>query len=231
VAERVVGDPRYAAGKNAKPPRKIGSALQLLDCISCDKCVPVCPNDANFAIATPPEELPYEDVELDSDGAVRRAPGGRFAVARPQQWANWADACNECGNCDVFCPEDGGPYVMKARWFGSRASMDAAPHLDGMVVEPAGAGWTALARMGGRPYRLRIEPGATARLTDERLEAEYNPATGRLLGATPLPGARGPHRLSGAVFLTLRALLRGALDPARINPVSASLPGATWPSG
>ena len=27
--------------------------------------------------------------------------------------ANFADACNECGNCDVFCPEDGGPYLSK----------------------------------------------------------------------------------------------------------------------
>jgi hypothetical protein len=43
-------------------------------------------------------------------------------------------------------------------------------------------------------------------------------------------GARGPHRLSGAVYWTLRTLLRGALDAARINPVSAALPGRSWPA-
>ena len=66
VAARVTGDPRYAAGKNGKPPRKVGSTLVLLDCLSCDKCVPVCPNDANFAIDTPPEEVAYEDVVVDA---------------------------------------------------------------------------------------------------------------------------------------------------------------------
>src|SRR5262249_36957699 len=38
VTSRVTGDPRYAAGKNGKPPRKVGSTLVLLDCLSCDKC-------------------------------------------------------------------------------------------------------------------------------------------------------------------------------------------------
>ena len=83
VAARVTGDPRYAAGKNGKPPRKVGSTLVLLDCLSCDKCVPVCPNDANFAIDTPPEELAYEDVVVDEsggDGARRRAACGRSSA-------------------------------------------------------------------------------------------------------------------------------------------------------
>ena len=85
VAARVTGDPRYAAGKNGKPPRKVGSMLVLLDCLSCDKCVPVCPNDANFAIDTPPEELAYEDVVVDAAGAVdarrRRVVDGEEGAA------------------------------------------------------------------------------------------------------------------------------------------------------
>ncbi|MCU1278576.1 MAG: hypothetical protein JWM53_2122, partial [bacterium] len=138
VAARVTGDPRYAAGKNGKPPRKVGSMLVLLDCLSCDKCVPVCPNDANFAIDTPPEEVAYEDVVVDAAGAMTRVAGGLWTVKKAQQWANYADACNECGNCDVFCPEDGGPYVMKARYFGSRVSFDASPGLDGLWIERVG---------------------------------------------------------------------------------------------
>ena len=46
-------------------------------------------------------------------------PGGVFQVAKTHQLANYADACNDCGNCDVFCPEDGGPYIEKPRFFGS----------------------------------------------------------------------------------------------------------------
>ena len=43
---------------NRKPPRKIGRHLQLFDCITCDKCVPVCPNDANFTFVLPRCECP-----------------------------------------------------------------------------------------------------------------------------------------------------------------------------
>ena len=221
VTANVTGDPRYAAGKNGKPPRKVGSQLVLLDCLSCDKCVPVCPNDANFELTTPPEEVAFDDLTVDAQGEVSRAPGGVWQVKKPSQWANWADACNECGNCDVFCPEDGGPYVMKARFFSTVASLEASPSLDGMVVEaPSGArGLRVEARLAGKRYRLELPDRGPALLDDGRVRAEYELATGRLLGATATAGE--PHRLSGAIFLTLRALVRGALDPARMNMVSA----------
>jgi len=28
-----------------------------------------------------------------------------------------ADFCDDCGNCDVFCPEDGGPHLIKPLTF------------------------------------------------------------------------------------------------------------------
>jgi ferredoxin len=91
----------------------------LYDCINCDKCVPVCPNDANFVYEAPAVAVPYDNFELAAGGGVRRVAGGVFEVAKGRQFANYADACNDCGNCDVFCPEDGGPYVEKPRFFGS----------------------------------------------------------------------------------------------------------------
>jgi putative selenate reductase len=229
VTARVTGDPRYAAGKNGKPPRKVGSTLVLLDCLSCDKCVPVCPNDANFSIATPVEERAWEDVRLDEAGAVARVAGGVWTVRKDAQWANFADACNECGNCDVFCPEDGGPYVVKARFFGSRASFDASPKLDGLWIDRDGGGLVVHARVGGRAVELRVAAGRAV-VDDGRIVAAYDPATSELLDARAKDGACGPHVLSGAVFATLRTLVRGALDASRVNPVSAALPGVTWPA-
>jgi putative selenate reductase len=228
VTARVTGDPRYAAGKNGKPPRKVGSQLVLLDCLSCDKCVPVCPNDANFAIDTPLEEVAWQDLRLDEQGAVERAPGGTWTVRKPSQWANYADACNECGNCDVFCPEDGGPYVVKARFFGSLASLEASPKLDGIFVEDEEGGLRVRARVAGRRVELKVAGRGTALVSDGKIEARYDLATAELTGARALDGARGPHVLSGAVFVTLRALVRGALDPRKVNPVSSSL-RARWP--
>jgi putative selenate reductase len=225
----VTGDPRYAAAKNGKPPRKVGSKLALLDCLSCDKCVPVCPNDANFAIETPLEEIAYDDLLLDENGAVARIAGGLWRVRQEQQWANFADACNECGNCDIFCPEDGGPYLVKARYFGSASSFDASPALDGLVIErDADAGLRARARISGRACTLSLVGGAVL-LDDGVLRARFDPISAAVLSVEAHVGARGPHRLSGALFLTLRALIRGALDPRRVNAVSAALPGVAWP--
>jgi putative selenate reductase len=213
VVQRITGDPRYAAGKNGKPPRKVGSTLVLLDCLSCDKCVPVCPNDANFSIPTALEDTPFADV---IDGA--RVEGGRFVVKKTEQWANFAEACNECGNCDVFCPEDGGPYVVKARWFGSREMFEGS-RLDGMHLHDDG-GLAVEARLDGARYGLRMVDGRAA-LTGDNVRALYDPATAELLSF------EGSGRLSGAVFLTLRALVRGVL--LRVNPVSAAVPGLSWP--
>jgi putative selenate reductase len=117
VAE-TTANPRYRWERNQGVPRKIGSKLWLYDCINCDKCVPVCPNDANFVYEAPAGAIPYDNFELLPEG-VRRVPGGVLELAKAHQLANYADACNDCGNCDVFCPEDGGPYVEKPRFFGS----------------------------------------------------------------------------------------------------------------
>src|ERR1035437_4178849 len=122
VAE-ATGNPRYAWERNKGAPRKIGSKLWLYDCINCDKCVPDCPNDANFTYETRPQTIEYDNFELLPD-TVRRIPGGVLRIMKAHQLANYADACNDCGNCDVFCPEDGGPQVEKPRFFGSRETYD-----------------------------------------------------------------------------------------------------------
>ena len=132
-AAAVVSDRRYHAEQNAKPPKKIGSELELFDCITCDKCVPVCPNDANFTFALPREPIPIEVLRLDRGRWSRRVEG-ELAIDEKHQIGNFADFCNECGNCDVFCPEDGGPYVVKPRFFGSLDDWRAFDSLDGFFI-------------------------------------------------------------------------------------------------
>ena len=47
-------------------------------------------------------------------------------IERERQFLNYyADFCNDCGNCDVFVPEEGGPYKVKPRFFGARATFEA----------------------------------------------------------------------------------------------------------
>ena len=109
-----------APTQNRAVPRKIGSHLWLFDCINCDKCVPVCPNDANFVYETGARSAPATSTTRRAGGRGRGAcPAGVFEVTKAHQIANFQDFCNECGNCDIFCPEDGGPYIEKPRFFGS----------------------------------------------------------------------------------------------------------------
>src|SRR5207247_8965020 len=64
LVARATADPRYRAAQNRAVPRKIGSRLWLFDCVNCDKCVPVCPNDANFVYETGLHAAAYENYRV-----------------------------------------------------------------------------------------------------------------------------------------------------------------------
>ncbi len=85
----------YLKEGNLKLPREVDHTLQMWGCVACNFCVTVCPNDAFFRLPTP------EGSGLD----------GR------QQYLLFAELCNECGNCMVFCPEEGDPAFIKPRLY------------------------------------------------------------------------------------------------------------------
>ncbi|MBR1937676.1 MAG: putative selenate reductase subunit YgfK [Spirochaetales bacterium] len=71
-------------------------AKRCLECsYLCNKCTEVCPNRANVAVDVRNYgffENPYQILHIDA-------------------------YCNECGNCEAFCPHDGGPYLKKFTLF------------------------------------------------------------------------------------------------------------------
>jgi putative selenate reductase len=87
-------DPRYRREHLARARRKRGVVLGLFDCATCDLCIEVCPNDALFRVPT------------------------RGNQKRKHQIVCFADVCNDCGNCETFCPDVGAPNWMKPRIFG-----------------------------------------------------------------------------------------------------------------
>jgi len=157
-AENATLDQRYALVKNSKPPTKVGSMLELFDCLTCDKCIPVCPNDANFMLSIPPEQVPVKTLTFE-DGSWSVEESGKLVLDKKHQIANFADFCNECGNCDIFCPEDGGPYVLKPRFFGSRESFREFSNHDGFFIERNNGGDTVLARFSQDEYESTLMNG------------------------------------------------------------------------
>jgi putative selenate reductase len=226
-----VGDAHYAAARTGTPPRKIGSRLHLFDCINCDKCVPVCPNDANFTYEAPARRIAYRDLVVEGG---RLVPAGEKTLAlggaksSPHQIANWADACNDCGNCDVFCPEDGGPYIEKPRLFSSLASfLEDAPRPGFFLRREEGA-MVARGRWGGHEVDLLVRADGTAVFSDGVAELVFapggdEPAAARLLRPDVLEG----HVVPVGHYHSLNALVAGLFAPGVVSWLTATNPATS----
>jgi putative selenate reductase len=129
IGAALESDERYRARKNAREPRTVDSKLGLYDCLNCDLCIVVCPNDAFFSYEVEPEE----------------------SVSERHQLAFVDESCNECSNCEVFCPEEGAPFKVKERVFQTEdnyaASTDDGFFLDGNVLR---------ARIAGEEHRFGL---------------------------------------------------------------------------
>ncbi len=73
----------------------------------CENCVDVCPNRANVSIHTPGSKTP---IILHIDYM-----------------------CNECGNCQSFCPYDSAPYKEKLTLFANEADLENSTN-DGFTL-------------------------------------------------------------------------------------------------
>jgi putative selenate reductase len=225
AADRARRDPRYAAAQNRKTPVRIDSRLHTFDCITCDKCIPVCPNAANFTYPTPITAFDCSDVIVDPAGAIQRVPGRRFNITRDMQIANYADFCNECGNCDTFCPEYGGPYIEKPGFYSSLDSWRRAAPRDGFVVELLAPGPAVRARIKGCESHLILHDPAQRiyRWSDGSVELTVAGPNHDDVRARPLTPLGGDHRMDMWIFHTLRHLLHGVLDRKWVNQINAGV--------
>ncbi|MBR57416.1 MAG: glutamate synthase [Myxococcales bacterium] len=210
----LVDNPRYSKRKNSKLPRKIDSKLELFDCITCDKCIPVCPNDANFTFVIPPTEIPILQLRRAGKG-WKTEENGILRIEQKHQIANFADFCNDCGNCDVFCPEHGGPYVLKPRFFGSLKEFKHHRKLDGFFVDPTPQKQRIYGRFDEHQYTVEVNDGqVTYSGMGFRVRFSEDDPTGTIEG-----------NASTTVDLTyyhIMALVRTAvLDPSRVNYVNS----------
>ncbi|HXY52598.1 MAG TPA: hypothetical protein VEI01_24345 [Terriglobales bacterium] len=219
LVEEATADPRYRWEQNRGTPRKIGSRLWLYDCVACDKCVPLCPNDANFVYETPAVEIAYQNYDLLPGGAFQAVDGGTFKVRRCRQFANYADACNDCGNCAVFCPEDGGPQAEKPRFFGSLASYRRHAGQNGFFIEFAEGLKTIYGTISGKSYRLALDALADcARFEDESSAYVIQSSRNLLLSWHAKDDKTATARRFNLLpYLQLKFLLEAVSDPRHVH--------------
>ncbi len=221
VMAKVLADPRYAQSKNKSVPRKIDSHLVLFDCINCDKCIPVCPNDANFYYELPPLEVEYANYRIGPDGVVEEIPGGVLRIEKSHQLANYADFCNECGNCDVFCPEHGGPYIKKPRFFGSRESWEKLDGQNGFWIEKRERAIVLHSRIEDKIYALRVDSTHHhAHFLDEALMVQLEWPSLEVIHVENCEPELVGHVLEMKICYQMAALLRGIMDNKTVNCVN-----------
>ena len=100
--------------------------LRCLDCGTvCEICSEVCPNRANIPVRVEDESALFKN---------RR------------QIIHIDGMCNECGNCTVFCPHDGSPFLDKVTLFRTEEDFTESKN-------------TGFLKLSDRLFRIRTESG------------------------------------------------------------------------
>jgi putative selenate reductase len=89
----------------------------------CNICVTVCPNIANIYYEIEPFSVDYPIISFNN-GKWIVSEKKKISVTQKYQIFNIKDFCNECGNCDTFCPTSGAPYKVKPKFCLTKSSFD-----------------------------------------------------------------------------------------------------------
>ena len=165
---------RHGFDEVLKPFTAESAAKEASRCLDCDDlcslCVTVCPNRANLAYSLEPFSLQLP-LLVQRQGQLVAEGTRPFAVTQRVQTLNVADFCNECGNCDTFCPAAGAPYKDKPRfWIDEEGYREARGDAFRLVRKPAGR--VIEARLAGKTYHLEVT-GELASYRSEQVSARF----------------------------------------------------------
>ena len=115
-------------GNLVEPEKGLNPDKRCLACDHiCENCCDVCPNRANFAIKVPGVEM-HQIIHVDY-------------------------MCNECGNCETFCPYNSAPYKEKFTLFHRAEEMEDSKNDGFAFVDNDG---NAIVRIGGEKMNYKV---------------------------------------------------------------------------
>ena len=171
---------------------------------------------------TQPAVIEYDNFELLAD-RIRRVPGGVLRVVKSHQLANYAEACNQCGNCDVFCPEAGraaARLTAKPRFFSTLESYRKHAGADGFYIE-----WpsTIHGAIAGKPYVLTLNAvTGIAHFETPDAEAAIRVDGNEALAWKPRKAGLRTSFLDLLPYLKLKLLLESIADPRHVHFANAA---------
>jgi len=177
-------------------------------CLLCDEvcniCTTVCPNFANFYYETEKETLDLQKLVL-KQGRFQILNDEPFVIRQGIQILNIDNFCNECGNCDTFCPTQEAPYKSKPKVFLTRGSFDDAS--TGYYLENKGNRTRLLGKTAGNPSVLE-EKKETFIFENESIKVSLGKTDFIVLEASLKPGSKdGTISLEEAAHM--RVILQG----------------------
>ncbi|MFO7827266.1 MAG: putative selenate reductase subunit YgfK [Bacteroidales bacterium] len=99
-------------------------------CLYCDEicniCTTVCPNFANYSYEIEPVSYFLQNIIQLENGEIEIENEGLFEVKQKYQILNIGNFCNECGNCNTFCPTQNAPFKEKPKFWLTKSSFDEA---------------------------------------------------------------------------------------------------------
>ena len=185
---------RYRA-ESLRPPRRIGRHLALFDCINCDKCLPACPNDANFVYEVEPLAREYESYRVEGGHAVPVAGRAGSRCASATRSGPSRTSATTAATATRSAPRTAG-RTSRSRASSARSRPGGSRRTrDGFFVEVA----PGTRRDVGAPRRRRVPPrggpgGGPGRLHGRARDARAAPPrahAGRRVGRAR--HARRPH--------------------------------------
>ena len=101
--------------------------LEASRCLECDElcntCVTVCPNLALYSFTVKPFKISLQKI-IHSGETPKIVNDGYFSIDQEPQILHIADWCNECGNCNTFCPTSNAPYKIKPHLYLNREAFE-----------------------------------------------------------------------------------------------------------
>ncbi|MFZ1290423.1 MAG: putative selenate reductase subunit YgfK [Melioribacteraceae bacterium] len=101
---------------NMTDAQAISEAQRCLFCNDiCNICIGVCPNFANVSFESNKVNIPIYSININ--GSTTYKIVDYLNIDQTNQIFNIGDFCNECGNCNTFCPTNGAPYITKPKFY------------------------------------------------------------------------------------------------------------------
>lgn len=130
-------------------------------CLLCDEvcniCTTVCPNLAFHSYEIQPVSKQLQRLVRKNGNWEVSQDNQPFEVKQQRQILHIADWCNNCGNCNTFCPSADAPYKVKPHLFLSKDVFDAEE--EGFCLEHANGKSILHGKSKGKQTKLTREEG------------------------------------------------------------------------